>query len=132
VVEQRRRPNKRVFRLTDATRAELHDFTTRPARPMALRDDLLVKLQAVDAGDASAVRKAFAARHDRARSKLELYDRLRDRLLAGRSSDEYVRDAERIGPYFTLMGGRMLEEQNMRLITDVLAVLDRREGGERP
>jgi len=131
VVEQRRRPNKRVFRLTDAGRAELHDFTTRPARPMARRDDLVVKVQAVDAGDAEAVRKALAERHDQARSKLELYDRVRDRLLAGRSEDEYVRDAERIGPYLTLMGGRRLEEQSMRWITDVLAVLDRREGAAR-
>ena len=46
VVEQLRRPNKRVFTLTAAGRAELHDFVARPARPTAIRDDLLVKLQA--------------------------------------------------------------------------------------
>ncbi len=33
------------------------------------------------------------------------YDRLRDGLLDGRSEDAYLRDAERVGPYLTLMGG---------------------------
>src|SRR5437764_10444502 len=51
-VEQERRPNKRVWTLTPAGEAELLEFTRRPARPMALRDDLLVKLQAIDGGDA--------------------------------------------------------------------------------
>src|SRR3954454_2206173 len=47
VVEQQRRPNKRVFTLTAAGRAELAEFTAQPARPTALRDDFAVKLQAV-------------------------------------------------------------------------------------
>src|SRR5215475_8251156 len=59
VVEQRRRPNKRVFTLTAAGREELHKFTARPARPTAIRDELLVKLQAVDVGDREAVMEAL-------------------------------------------------------------------------
>ncbi|MGH8431161.1 MAG: PadR family transcriptional regulator, partial [Solimonas sp.] len=70
VVEQRRRPNKRVFTLTAAGHAELHAFTTQPARQAALRDDLLVKLQAVDAGDQQAVREAMSTRLEHARGKL--------------------------------------------------------------
>jgi DNA-binding PadR family transcriptional regulator len=62
VVEQRRRPTKRVFSLIDAGRDELHAFTTQPARPMAMRDDLVVKLQALDAGDPDAVMAALAER----------------------------------------------------------------------
>src|SRR5882762_6598362 len=69
VVEQDRRPNKRVFSVTDAGRADLHTFTTVSARPMAMRDDLLVKLQAVDVGDLAAVRAAVAERTDWARAK---------------------------------------------------------------
>ncbi|WP_155054226.1 hypothetical protein [Streptomyces blattellae] len=33
----------------------------------------------------------------------------RERLLAGRSEDEYFADAVRIGPYRTLMGGMAFE-----------------------
>ena len=126
VVEQRRRPNKRVFTLTDAGREELYAFTTRPARPMAMRDELLVKLQAVDAGDPRAVTAALTERIARARGKLVLYERLREHLLAGRSEDEYLREAERVGPYLTLMGGRMFEQQNLNWGEAVLTILAQR------
>src|SRR3954462_4219687 len=69
-VEPRRRPNKRVFTLTAEGRQELHDFTREPPRPTALRDDLAVKLQAIDVGDGEAVREAIAARLEQARAKL--------------------------------------------------------------
>jgi DNA-binding PadR family transcriptional regulator len=131
VVEQRRRPNKRVFTLTDAGREELHAFIAQPARPTAIRDELLVKLQAADADDLDAVREALAERLDHARGKLALYDRLRDGLLGGRSESAYLRDAERVGPYLTLMGGRMYEQQNIRWCTAVLEVLDQRSRGQR-
>jgi DNA-binding PadR family transcriptional regulator len=133
VVEQRRRPNKRVFTLTAAGREELHAFSAQPARPTAMRDDLLVKLQAVDAGDAAAVRAAVTARLEQARGKLALYERLRDDLLQGRDEDEYLRDAHRIGPYLTLLAGRGYEELNIRLSNEVLAILDRRRAlGDTP
>lgn len=126
VVEQVRRPNKRVFTLTAAGRADLHAFTAQSARPTAMRDDLLVKLQAVDAGDQEAVREAMSARLEQSRAKLARYDRLRDDLLEGRDEDEYLRDAERVGPYLTLMAGRLYEQQNIRWSTAVLEILGQR------
>ncbi len=128
LVEQQRRPNKRVFSLTGAGRRELHDFTTEPARPTALRDDLAVKLQAVDVGDADAVREAVAVRLEQARAKLDLYGRLRDDLLDGRTEEEYLQAGERIGPYLTLMGGRMFEQQNVRWCETVIDILRERAG----
>src|SRR5581483_8692469 len=107
LVEQERRPNKRVSSLTAAGDQELYEFTARPARPPALRDDLLVKLQAIDAGDADAVRDSLQERLAHARAKLALYDPIRARLLDGRSEEEHLATTERIGPYLTLMGGRM-------------------------
>lgn len=126
VVEQRRRPNKRVFTLTAAGREELHAFTAQPARPTAMRDDLLVKLQAVDAGDQEAVRQAMSTRLEHSRGKLARYDRLRDDLLEGRDEDEYLREAQRVGPYLTLMAGRIYEQQNIRWSTAVLEILEQR------
>jgi DNA-binding PadR family transcriptional regulator len=131
VVEQRRRPNKRVFTLTAAGREELRAFTARPARPTAIRDDLLVKLQAVDAGDREAVRQAMSTRLEQSRGKLALYDRLRDDLLEGRDEDEYLRVAERVGPYLTLMAGRIYEQQNIGWSQAVLAILEQRSGATR-
>jgi DNA-binding PadR family transcriptional regulator len=128
VVEQRRRPNKRVFTLTAAGREELHAFTAQPARPTAMRDDLLVKLQAVDAGDQEAVKEAMSVRLEQARGKLALYDRLRDDLLEGRDEDEYLRETERVGPYLTLMAGRIYEQQSIRWSAAVLEILAQRSG----
>src|SRR4051794_1053237 len=127
VVEQQRRPNKRVWNLTEAGGQELYEFTTRRARPPALRDDLLVKLQAIDAGDQDAVRGALEERLSHARAKLALYDRIRARLLDGRDEEEHLAEAARIGPYLTLMGGRMYEQQNIRWCQRALDALARRK-----
>jgi DNA-binding PadR family transcriptional regulator len=124
VVQQERRPNKRVFALTEAGRRELAAFTAGPTRPSAIRDELLVKLQAVDVGDMEGVRAAIAERVEQARGKLALYDRLREQLLAGRSEEDHLRSAERIGPYLTLMRGRSFEQENLawgRAVLDTLA-----------
>jgi DNA-binding PadR family transcriptional regulator len=123
VVEQQRRPNKRVFALTDAGRRELAAFTARPARPTAIRDELLVKVQAADAGDLEAVRAAIAERVEQARGKLALYDRLRDHLLAGADEGDFLRAAERVGPYLTLMRGRAFEQETIAWGETVLGVL---------
>jgi len=123
LVRQQRRPDKRVFTLTDAGRAELHRFTAEPAKPVAMRDDLLVKLQAVDVGDTHAVSKELMTRLDRARAKLATYDRLLADMLDGRDEKSFERDSERIGPYLTLMGGRMYEQTNIRWCTAALEVL---------
>jgi DNA-binding PadR family transcriptional regulator len=123
VVRQQRRPDKRVFTLTDAGRAELHRFTGTAAKPAAMRDELLVKLQAVDVGDAHAVIKELMARLDRARAKLATYDRLLADMLDGSDEAAFEREAERIGPYLTLMGGRMYEQTNIRWCTAALEVL---------
>ena len=132
VVEQERRPNKRVFNLTEAGRDALHEFTAAPARPMAVRDDLAVKVQAVDAGDGEAVRAAVAEREQHARAKLALYERIRANLLAGRTEEEYLLESDRIGPYLTLMGGRMYERQNIRWCEAVLAALGDRADAIQP
>lgn len=130
LVEQQRRPNKRVFSLTPSGREELHAFIAQPTWPSAIRDDLLVKLQAAEDDDLAAVRIAIEERLRHAQDKLTRYDRLRDGLLDGRGEDAYLNETKRVGPYLTLMGGRMYEQQNIRWCGAVLAALDRR--GSRP
>ncbi|WP_329612212.1 PadR family transcriptional regulator [Streptomyces brevispora] len=126
VVEQQRRPNKRVFTLTEAGRGSLSAFTAEPPRPTAIRDELLVMTQAVDGGDQEAVRASVEERMEWARAKLARYERLRDRLLDGRDEDTFVAEAGRIGPYLTLMRGRSFEQENLRWGEKVLEILDRR------
>ncbi|TJZ44552.1 PadR family transcriptional regulator [Streptomyces piniterrae] len=126
VVQQERRPNKRLFSLTEAGLRALYDFTAEPPKPGAIRDELLVKVQAVDQGDAEAVKAAIAERMEWARAKLARYDRIRARLLDGRTEEEHLAKAERIGPYLTLMRGRAFEQENIRWARQALAILERR------
>src|SRR5438034_8707757 len=52
VVQQERRPNKRLFSLTETGREAVRAYTAdASSKPMAIRDELLVKVQCVDVGD---------------------------------------------------------------------------------
>ncbi|EOD65005.1 PadR family transcriptional regulator [Amycolatopsis vancoresmycina] len=126
VVHQQHRPDKRLFALSEAGRRALHEFTARPPRPGVIRDELLVQVQALDMGDERAVRSALAERMARAETKIAAYERLRARLLDGRFEDDYLAEAERVGPYLTLMRGLSFERENLRWCEQSLKVLDRR------
>lgn len=126
LVRQDRRPNKRLFSLTDAGREALRSFTAERAKPTAIRDELLVKVQAVDSGDIEAVRAAVAEQLERANAKRVRYERMRARLLDGRSEANYLAHADRVGPYLTLLRGIRFEKENVRWAKQVLAVLAER------
>ncbi|XVU26898.1 PadR family transcriptional regulator [Actinoplanes sp. CA-054009] len=121
VVEQQRRPTKRVFTLTGAGRRALREFVREPARPAAIRDEFLVKLQAGGPDDAGALIAAAEARLARSEEKLARYEQLRERLPAAQG--------ESSGPFLTLMAGIMYEQQNIRWTALVLERLrSAREG----
>ena len=126
LVHQEKRPDKRLFTLTGAGRAALREFTANPPRPGVIRDELLVQVQAVDAGDPAAVRRALAERMALAETKIARYERLRARLLDGRFEDDYLAEADRVGPYLTLMRGLSFERENLRWCEQALKVLARR------
>ncbi|MDT5174876.1 MAG: hypothetical protein QOG37_2127 [Mycobacterium sp.] len=126
VVHQERRPNKRMYSLTDAGREAIRQFTARAPKPSAIRDELMIKVAAADAGDTHAVRDSVAERLQWAIAKLERYERLRTRLLAGRTEEEFVAGAERVGPYLTLLRGISFEQENIRWAERALTIIGRR------
>lgn len=126
VVQQERRPNKRMFSLTEAGHDAIRQFTARAPKPSVIRDDLAVKLLAADAGDARAVRDFTAERLQRAKTKLQRYERMRARMLDGRGEKEYLAQNERVGPYLTLLRGISFEEENIRWAERALRILDGR------
>jgi hypothetical protein len=113
-----------VFSLTPAGREALAAFTALPPRPGAVRDELLVKVQSVDIGDLDAVRASIEERTKQAQLRLAEYRRIRQELLAGRAEADYLRTADRIGPYLTLLRGLSYEEEDMRWGTRALELLD--------
>ncbi|MBF6339016.1 PadR family transcriptional regulator [Nocardia abscessus] len=126
VVQQERRPNKRLHAITAVGRAALHAFVAEPAKPTAIRDEMMVKVQGMDGEDAPTVRAAVAERMEWSKTKLARYERLRSRLLDGRSEQAYLAEVERIGPYLTLLRGISFEQENIRWSAFALSVIDRR------
>lgn len=126
VVHQERRPTKRMFSLTEAGRDAIQQFTAKAPKPSVIRDELLVKVQAADAGDIEAVREFIRARLHWAAAKIQRYERLRARMLDGSSEDEYLARTERIGPYLTLIRGISFEEENIRWAEHALSIVERR------
>lgn len=128
VVEQKRRPNKKVFALTAAGRAALQDFTARPPKPTAIRDELLVQVEALELSDLPSVRANVEAKLAASEERLKRYERRRESMLAGRSEAEYLADAQRLGPYLTLARGIAFEAENVRWCEFVLQALPVRAG----
>jgi DNA-binding PadR family transcriptional regulator len=128
IVHQERRPNKRMLSLTEAGREAIQEFTGRAPKPSVIRDELMVKVQAADAGNAQAVRDFIAERLQWATAKLQRYERLRTRLLDGRDEEEYLAQTERVGPYLTLLRGISFEQENIRWGKRALTIIAQRQG----
>ncbi|MEU0473747.1 PadR family transcriptional regulator [Streptomyces olivaceus] len=132
-VPQERRPTKRMFSLTAAGREQLAVFAAEPTRrPTAVRDEFLIKMQAMDGVDPRAVRALVEERRAWALGKLARYERVRERLLGSRTEEEYLRDADRVGPYLTLLAGITFERDNARWCERVLTVLGERRAAAGP
>lgn len=76
--------------------------------------------------DAPAVRNAVVQKLDQSKAKLAGYERLRERLLDGRSEQAHLGEVDRVGPYLTLLRGIALEQENIRWAEFALSVIDRR------
>jgi len=126
IVHQDRRPNKRMFSLTEAGYEAIQEFTSRAPKPSAIRDELSVKVLAIDAGDAQAVRDFMVERLQWAKAKLQRYERMRARMLDGRGEEEHLAQAERVGPYLTLLRGISFEEENIRWAQRALTIIEQR------
>src|SRR6201999_1986723 len=126
VVQQERRPNKRMYSLTQAGHEAIQQFTSQAPKPAVIRDELAVKVLAADAGNATAVRDFVAERLQWSTAKLQRYERFRARMLDGRAEDDYLAETERVGPYLTLLRGISFEQENIRWAKRALTIIDRR------
>jgi DNA-binding PadR family transcriptional regulator len=108
------RPNKRVMSITEEGLEELCRFVTEPSDRIALKDDLMVKITALDIADHDAVLADIERRRESAVAQMARYVGDVERMLHGRDEETFVRTTHRIGPYLTLLRGIALEEENIR------------------
>ncbi|GGT14379.1 PadR family transcriptional regulator [Streptomyces purpureus] len=125
-VVQETRPNKRLFRVTDAGRAELERFAAAPSKPSFIRDDLLVKVQAADRVGTAAVIEQLEERAAAAAAKSELLAALLRQLRGDADEEEFLRSGERIGPYLTCLRGLAFEREHRDWCLRIAAVLKER------
>ncbi|MFD6415451.1 PadR family transcriptional regulator [Streptomyces sp. NPDC060194] len=112
-VVQESRPNKRLFRVTDAGRAELERFAAAAVKPSSIRDDLLVKVQSADRIGAEEVVAQLAERAEFASARIALFSALLAKMRGSLTEEEFLRDGDRIGPYLTCLRGLAFEQGNL-------------------
>ncbi|TMR23102.1 PadR family transcriptional regulator [Nonomuraea turkmeniaca] len=110
-VVQQGRPNKRVFKVTDAGVAELASFAAAPAKPLLIREDLAVKVHAVDVLDPAPVIAQLQERAEQAAAKLASFEQTLVRLRGDRDEATFLREGGRIGPYLSCLAGCRLERE---------------------
>ncbi len=74
-VVQTGKPNKLVYTLTDDGKAALRHWGSRPSVPPSIKDDLLVRLYALDHLDIEPLRADLMARLEHHRDRLDRYER---------------------------------------------------------
>jgi DNA-binding PadR family transcriptional regulator len=118
-VAQEGRPDKKVYDLTPAGRAELAEWIGRPAEPEAARSDLAVKIRGASYGDAAAV--ADEVRRHRALHA----DRLESYLANEKREfpDPSALTGHRLHQWLVLRGGISLERGMIDWFDEVIAVL---------
>ena len=107
---------------------QIRQFTGRPPKPSAVRDELLIKVQALDVGDGAAVRDLIIERQEWSEAKVQRYERLRNRILDGLQRRGFLPRRREWAPYLTLMRGISFEEENVRWAKRALAIVEQRQG----
>ena len=75
-VIQSGKPNKLVYTLTAEGRTALRHWAARPSTPASIKDDLLVRLHALDSVDTEPLRGDLMARLEHHRDRHERYERI--------------------------------------------------------
>jgi DNA-binding PadR family transcriptional regulator len=75
-VVQSGKPNKLVYTLTSEGRAALRHWAARPSNPSSIKDDLLVRLYALDSVDIDALRADLMARLEYHRDRFSRFEHI--------------------------------------------------------
>lgn len=79
------KPNRIVHRITKAGRANLHAWSQKPSRKPSVKDEMLVKLYALEAVDIDALREQITLRMDEHAGLARQYQKIKDRYFEGKN-----------------------------------------------
>jgi DNA-binding PadR family transcriptional regulator len=127
-VIQHGRPDKRVFTVTEVGTGELRLFAAAAARPLLIRDDLAVKVQAIDHLDPAPVIAQLEERAAGAAARLALFEKALRHLRGDLDEESFLRGGERVGPYLTYLAGCRLERETRSWCLSTARLLRERAG----
>ena len=84
-IEQRGKPNRIVHTITKDGCNAVKLWSSKPCRQPSVKDELLVKLYALDTVDIPALREQLDVRLDQHRDKLAAYHRIKERFYDGQT-----------------------------------------------
>ncbi len=117
-VIQSGRPNKTIYAINARGLEHLKEWSAEGNERPPTRDDLLVKLYALDCVDLDAVRAQIAERLVKHRARLALYERIEAKRFSGR-----INDLRRTGWKLGLQLGLIAERGNIAWCEEALRVL---------
>jgi DNA-binding PadR family transcriptional regulator len=119
-VRQQGRPDKRVYKITQAGRQALRDFAAEPTKPGAIKEDLVVKAYTAGIVDPEDLIRALDERAAYAQAKLERYEHQVNALADPDGAD--------LGPSLTLARGIAYERENLNWCAMAAERLRRHDG----
>lgn len=125
-VVQTKRPNKRVFSLTEAGYEEIRRYAAEPSVPTSTKDDLLVKITGVDLCDHELLIDDIMNRRAQCVAHLAHYEEVRSAMLRGRDEEKFIATTSRVGPYLALSRGISVESDNISWCDMAVRVLHAR------
>lgn len=84
-IVQEGKPNKLVYSITPEGRSSLRTWSSRPSAPPTVKDDLLVRLYALDDVDHAALRADIGLRLEHHRDRLARFERILQKHFSGRA-----------------------------------------------
>lgn len=126
-VVQDDRPDKKVYTVTEAGRAELVRWLGEPVDPVQTRSELAVKLRGAAQGDVSAVAREIARHRTHHAERLDVYLAIEKRDFP----DPDRLTGQRLHQYLVLRGGLRAEQGFVDWLDEVLEGL-RRDPTTRP
>ncbi|MET0467856.1 MAG: PadR family transcriptional regulator [Aeromicrobium sp.] len=126
LVAQDGRPDKKVYAITDAGRADLATWTSTATPLEHLRSEFAVKLRALPFGDADAIVEDVRVRRRAHEAQLAYYT---DSAATYFPDPEAVH-ADDLGRWLVLRGGILVEEAGLAWCDEILQRLAQRPGGD--
>lgn len=118
-VEQADRPNRIVYELTDDGRRTLDAWLTEPTSPPSFKEELLVKLFALEAGNQEALLQEIERRRSLHVERLARYEAI----MAEHYPDPSVLNARRRGRYLGLRMGILTERTTIVWCDEAIALI---------